>query len=110
MSQILFRVQRCDYGEGADIRIALKTDAGNLGIAQPMELVMRGPDDDVSAYSPPAIHLENFSDLQGLMDQLWLAGVRPSDIGTAGHLAATQAHLNDMRVIVSKQLEVTFFK
>jgi hypothetical protein len=44
--------------------------------------------------------------MQSLMDELWKLGVRPSDIGTAGHLAATQAHLSDMRAIVSKQLDV----
>lgn len=36
---------------------------------------------------------------QSLLDCLWQAGLRPRDIGTAGHLQATQKHLEDMRAI-----------
>lgn len=43
-----------------------------------------------------------------LMDELWKIGVRPTDIGTPGHLSATQRHLEDFRAIVSKQLGVEF--
>lgn len=48
------------------------------------------------------------SALQSLMDELWREGFRPKDIGTAGHLAATQQHLADFRAIVAKQLGVEF--
>lgn len=44
--------------------------------------------------------------LQSLMDQLWAAGVRPADVGTAGHLAATTKHLEDMRAIAFSKMEV----
>lgn len=44
--------------------------------------------------------------LQSLMDELWNIGVRPKDIGTAGHLAATKEHLEDMRAIAFSKLEV----
>lgn len=41
------------------------------------------------------------SEAQRLMDELWLAGLRPSEgTGSAGALAATQAHLEDMRRLV----------
>ncbi len=43
--------------------------------------------------------------LQNLMDQLWQLGIRPSDIGTPGHLAATTKHLEDMRAIVASTLD-----
>ena len=40
---------------------------------------------------------------QVLMDQLWECGLRPSEgSGSAGQLAATQKHLNDMRNLVFK--------
>ena len=43
-------------------------------------------------------------DLQSLMDELWTVGIRPTEgTGSAGSLAATQAHLNDMRALVFKQ-------
>lgn len=38
---------------------------------------------------------------QELMDQLWQCGLRPSEgTGSAGALAATQRHLDDMRRLV----------
>jgi len=41
---------------------------------------------------------------QILMDDLWNAGLRPTEgTGSAGALAATQRHLNDMRAIVFKK-------
>lgn len=45
--------------------------------------------------------------LQHLMDSLWGQGVRPSDIGTPGHLAATQHHLQDMRKLAFHVIGVT---
>lgn len=44
---------------------------------------------------------DNNETLQALMDNLWELGIRPRDIGTAGHLAATQHHLADMRALVA---------
>jgi hypothetical protein len=45
---------------------------------------------------------------QSLMDDLWKAGLRPTEgEGSAGSLAATQAHLGDMRKIVAVKLGVT---
>jgi hypothetical protein len=38
---------------------------------------------------------------QTLMDELWTAGLRPSEgSGSAGSLAATERHLADMRALV----------
>ena len=45
---------------------------------------------------------------QVLMDDLWHAGLRPSEgSGSAGSLAATERHLADMRKLVGHQLKVT---
>lgn len=42
---------------------------------------------------------------QSLMDDLWRCGLRPSEgSGSAGSLAATQRHLEDMRSIAFKGL------
>lgn len=42
---------------------------------------------------------------QRLMDELWNCGLRPSEgTGSAGALAATQKHLNDMRQIAFSAL------
>ena len=40
---------------------------------------------------------------QGLMDELWRVGLRPTEgSGSAGSLAATERHLADMRALVFK--------
>lgn len=40
-------------------------------------------------------------DAQSLMDELWACGFRPTEgSGSAGSLAATQRHLDDMRKLV----------
>lgn len=45
----------------------------------------------------------NTGDAQTLMDDLWRAGLRPTEgAGSAGALAATQRHLEDMRMLVFK--------
>jgi hypothetical protein len=44
-------------------------------------------------------------EIQGLMDNLWAIGIRPSNgEGNAGQLGATEKHLEDMRKIAFKGL------
>lgn len=48
----------------------------------------------------PAVHL-SLEAGQHLMDQLWQCGLRPTEgSGSAGAMAATQKHLEDMRKMV----------
>ena len=45
----------------------------------------------------------NYDDAQILMDDLWRAGLRPSEgTGSAGAFAAQARHLEDMRTLVFK--------
>jgi hypothetical protein len=54
------------------------------------------------ATPPVAFRLSNL-EAQALMDRLWKAGLRPTEgSGSAGALAATERHLEDMRRIVFK--------
>ncbi len=54
------------------------------------------------AYIEPSALL-NKTEAQELMDALWQCGLRPSEgSGSAGALAATQRHLEDMRTLVFK--------
>lgn len=49
----------------------------------------------------------SMKDAQVLMDDLWASGLRPAEgSGSAGSLLATEKHLQDMRKIVAKQLDV----
>jgi len=55
--------------------------------------------EDAGSYIEPTLRME-MHNAQYLMDQLWECGLRPSEgTGSAGALAATQAHLNDMKEI-----------
>jgi len=48
---------------------------------------------------------------QELMDDLWQCGIRPTEgAGSAGSLAAVQAHLMDMRALVSATYKVELKK
>ena len=57
-------------------------------------------------YTPPALIIRK-GDAQVLVDDLWSAGLRPTEgSGSAGSLAATQKHLMDMRIIAFKKLGI----
>ena len=60
------------------------------------------PESDFGIQPLPAFHLRP-DEAQNLMDELWRAGLRPTEgSGSAGSLAATQRHLDDMRSLVFK--------
>lgn len=49
----------------------------------------------------PTFTLLSYDDAQLLMDDLWNAGLRPTEgTGSAGSLKATERHLEDMRTLV----------
>jgi len=55
----------------------------------------------------PSLSLDPES-AQTLMDDLWHCGFRPTEgTGSAGALAATQNHLNDMRKLVFNERKVS---
>ncbi len=74
---------------------------GVIYIPEPVKLVAHKPD-DMNVERLPLLTLRD-TEAQELMDSLWQCGLRPSEgSGSAGSLAATQAHLKDMRVLVAK--------
>jgi hypothetical protein len=77
----------------------------NISVAEP--IVMR-PYDRTSGrdHVPPALYLKPHT-AQHLMDSLWQCGLRPTEgTGSAGSLAATQRHLDDMRKIAFTALDI----
>lgn len=55
---------------------------------------------DVGVVVEPSFKM-SYEHAQQLMDDLWVCGLRPSEgTGSAGALAATQKHLEDMRKLV----------
>ena len=70
--------------------------SGGFFVAEPLTFRPLGEDE----IERPQFDLNN-SDAQSLMDQLWQCGLRPTEgTGSAGAMAATQAHLADLRRLV----------
>jgi hypothetical protein len=76
----------------------------SIAVPDPLQMRTLTPVERVSGeYRPPFLSLSR-EDGQQLMDELWYVGLRPSEgSGSAGSLAATQRHLDDMRALVFKQ-------
>lgn len=77
-------------------------EGGRIGTVHCVEFVKR---ENLFEEGPPApITLDDHA-AQKLIDDLWDAGLRPSEgSGSAGCLAATQKHLKDMRAIAFNRL------
>ncbi len=83
----------------SDIEILIKQKT-SAGIATCDELIMTTKKEGEGI--DPSFKLEKHK-AQILMDDLWHAGLRPTEgTGSAGSLAATQRHLEDMRTLVFK--------
>jgi hypothetical protein len=79
------------------ILVGQQTDqSGRFAVAQPLTFVDHDPG---RVIADPTMRIDSESARQ-LMDELWRCGVRPTQVGTAGHLSALQAHLDDMRKLV----------
>ena len=62
---------------------------------------------EANTYQPPTVQMDEGQGQQ-LIDDLWSAGFRPTEgAGSAGALAATQRHLEDMRTIAFAALKPT---
>lgn len=93
MNELLLRCQMQVWHGGISF---LLTNKANDLVAQPI-VFEKGLEKKPTA---PSFNL-GFEAAQALMDDLWLCGIRPSEgSGSAGALAATQKHLEDMRTLV----------
>lgn len=74
---------------------------GKSFYAAPLTMIEMAEGEMVNA----AFRMENQT-AQGLMDELWRCGLRPSEgSGSAGSLAATERHLKDMQTIAMGALK-----
>lgn len=88
--------ERVIYKNRIDLVFMQKLHDGRNAVGQP--LVMQTLEPDFVPHDPTASL--DYESAQGLMDELWRCGLRPSEgTGSAGALAATEKHLNDMRRI-----------
>ena len=97
-NNIEIRAKRSNWLQGVDLLIRIGNKCAN-----PITFEKNGQD---NIYREPSIKIDN-TKAQTLMDDLWYAGFRPTEgTGSAGSLMATEKHLEDMRKIVSKKLNV----
>ncbi len=84
-----------------ELRVGVETQSGKWALMQPVEFKVTEPaDEGIETRAAMAMSKES---LQALMDEIWAAGIRPSEgSGSAGSLAATERHLADMRALVFK--------
>ncbi len=96
-----FYLQKEDYF-GRDIRVFYREQHGNSGHAYAQSVTMKYiADEDAQGQIMPAMMTITPECAQNLMDSLWDLGFRPSEgTGSAGAMAATQKHLEDMRKLV----------
>ena len=88
--------QACSWGDAIDVMIL---DRENHSVVRKIEFE-RVP---VGTGLSPAFSIDN-DVAQKMMDSLWDCGIRPSEgTGSAGAMAATQKHLEDMRTLVFKK-------
>jgi hypothetical protein len=98
---IKIKARRSDDGFGDDIDLRL-VDIARRAFALPLTMQQV----EVGQYIPPFVRLGK-EQAQQLADALWEAGIRPIGAsGSQGQLAAVQGHLNDMRAIVAKTIDV----
>lgn len=77
------------------------------GRAYGVNVVMQAVTPENQGYAWEPTFSIGTTEAQELMDSLWQCGLRPSEgIGSAGQLASTQKHLEDMRTIAFKFLEI----
>ncbi len=92
-----FLARREDWSEGVSLYARQRTVAVGTSFAQPLQF---GPAMQPNYRPAPLVTLEIHA-AQQLMDELWRCGLRPTEgTGSAGALAATQKHLEDMRTLV----------
>lgn len=96
--RMIARAQRAPWARAVEIAIVSRNNAYRA------ELVLKPVEPGAFIESTLALP---YDDAQTLMDDLWQAGLRPTEgSGSAGSLAATERHLADMRTIAFGKLEL----
>lgn len=91
MADLKIRAQAAPWSNGIHLLIC---QGSSVGVSVQMQ---EAPEAVVVS---PTLTISN-SEAQVLMDDLWHAGLRPTEgTGSAGSLAATERHLKDMQKIV----------
>lgn len=88
------------FGNELSFYFRTRSESG-IGVAEPLVIKLSNPEDLYVEPMPTFTLLPE--EAQALMDSMWDAGLRPTEgSGSAGAMAATQRHLEDMRTLVFK--------
>jgi hypothetical protein len=103
--KVIFNAERIQFGRLIEIRWLTRDYDGTEAVATKVEYTKLTPDSYGEHHAAP---LAMSADLaQGLMDELWRVGLRPTEgTGSAGSLAATERHLADMKSIAFHALKI----
>jgi hypothetical protein len=89
--------QRAPWGRHIEFQVGHFSGLQGRDFSVATDLKMQALEADQCIPNSPLFSLEP-TEAQALMDQLWQCGLRPSEgSGSAGSLAATERHLEDMR-------------
>lgn len=92
------KVQKNSWSPNVNILLTEKPVSGK-GFNYATSVIMAHVE-EYGAVIEPTFRM-SYEEAQELMDDLWTCGLRPSEgSGSAGALAATQKHLEDMRKLV----------
>ncbi len=87
------------FGDEFSFFLKHRSEDGRIFLAAPLVLEELKQEDCV--LTPRPTFVLRPEEVQALMDSLWDCGLRPSEgSGSAGAMAATQKHLEDMRTLV----------
>lgn len=76
-----------------------------------LTLVVEKPEDGYASPTPEAFMRLKMGEGQCLMDELWRAGLRPTEGGgSAGAMAAVQEHLKDMKAVAFTALDAALMR
>lgn len=91
--------RREDWSDGISIYLRQKTVGKGTLIAAPISMVPLGE----GHFAEPMLRV-GIQQAQQLIDELWQCGLRPTEgSGSAGAMAATSKHLEDMRMLLFKK-------
>ncbi len=97
-------INRSVFADRYEVRIGARiNDSVPWAVAQTMQFKVQEND---STYDPEPCFSMSRDDAQRFIDELWNVGIRPSEgSGSAGAMAAKEAHLQDMRKLVFTEKE-----
>lgn len=88
--KVTMRAQAGNWNQGIEFQV---TQGDHVATLIEMQRIEKGRE------YQPVLRIDK-SEAQTLMDDLWIAGIRPTEgSGSAGSLRATEKHLEDMRKI-----------